>query len=221
MLAKGDYAMLQQLIDLLTDFVHDNWMKMLTGAVLMALGWLFGKRKARSDWRKREFFHRLNVSLNLLIPGEPLQIRTLLEKSCDDVFLNAVATESVSAAARQTKPDNPLLPLPKEDYWQYLNAVLNEVAEHFSVGEIRRDMGLPVTRTKYLICLTSECAGEMRTRKVRAMVIQKKHLEQLPEAQPKLEHSSHITRWETLKVLSQEYKKNPWQFIEMELCLAQ
>ena len=212
--------MLEQFFSVLTDFIHDNWMKVLTGFVLMALGWVFGKRKARSDFRKREFFHRLNVSLNLLTPNEPLQIRTLLEKTCDEVFLNAVASENVANAARNTKADNPLLPLPQVDYWQYLNAVLNEIAEKFSIGEIRRDLGLPVTRGKYLICLTCECAGEMRTRKVRAMVIQKKHLENLPATQPKLEHASHVTRWETLKILAEQYKKNPWQFIEMDLSVA-
>lgn len=212
--------MFDQFFAAISDFIHDNWMKVLTGFVLMALGWYFGKRKARSDWRKREFFHRLNVSLNLLAPNEPLQIRTLLEKTCEEVFLNAVATENVATAARKTKPDNPLLPLPQADYWQYLNAVLNEIAEKFSVGEIRRDLGLPVTRAKYLICLTCECAGEMRTRKVRAMVIQKKHLQNLPATQPQLEHATHITRWETLKVMAEQYKKNPWQFIEMDLSVA-
>lgn len=211
---------MQQFIDFLWGIFRDKWIEVLVGLVLMGLGWAFGKRKARSDWRKREFFHRLNVSLNILMPGEPLQIRTLLEKTCDEVFLNAIATESVSTAARQTRPDNPLLPLPKEDYWQYLNAVLNEVAEKFSVGEIRRDMGLPVTRIKYLLCLTCECAGEMRTRKIRAMIIQKKHLENLPATQPQLEHPTHITRWETLRVMADQYKKNPWQFIEMDLSVA-
>jgi hypothetical protein len=212
--------MFEQFLSAITDFIHDNWMKVLTGFVLMALGWVFGRRKARSDWRKREFLHRLNVSLNLLLPGEPLQIRTLLEKTCDEVFLNAVAAENIATAARKTKPDNPLLPLPKEDYWQYLNAALNEIAEKFSAGEIRRDLGLPVTRATYLICLTCECAGDLRTRKVRAMVIQKKHLENLPATPPQFEHPRHSTRWDTLKVLAAEYKKNPWQFIELDLSVA-
>lgn len=212
--------MFDQFFSAISDFIHDNWMKVLTGFVLMGLGWFFGKRKARSDFRKREFFHRLNVSLNLLLPGEPLQIRTILEKTCGEVFLNAVATDTVATAARRTRADNPLLPLPQADYWFFLNAVLNEIAEKFSVGEVRRDLGLPATRGKYLICLTCECAGEMRTRKVRAMVILKKHLDNLPETQPVLEHASHITRWETLKVMSEQYKKNPWQFIELDLSVA-
>ena len=60
----------------------------------------------------------------------------------------------------------------------------------------------------------------MRTRKVRAMVILKKHLDNLPATQPVLEHASHTTRWETLKVMSEQYKKNPWQFIELDLSVA-
>ena len=59
-------------------------------------------------------------------PGKPLLIRTLLEKSCEEIFLNKVAVETIVAAARKTTERNPLLPLPKEDYWYYLNAVLNE-----------------------------------------------------------------------------------------------
>jgi len=217
--------MLNQFLEAITNFIDDNWMKVLTGLALMLVGWYFGKRKAHSDWKNHEFLHRLNVSLNLMLPdpakqGHVLQIRTILEKSCEDIFLNSVATEKVEQAARKTTPQNPLLPLPQQDYWYYLNSILNEIAEKFALGEIRRDLGLPVTRGTYLICLTCECAGEMRTRKVRAMVIQKKYLEHLPETPPALEHATHITRWETLRILAAEYQKNPWQFLEVELSVS-
>jgi hypothetical protein len=217
--------MFAQFLEAITKFIDDNWMKMLTGLLLMVVGWYFGKRKAYADWHKHEFLHRLNVSLNLIVRDPAtqvhhLQIRTVLEKSCEDIFLNSVASEAAEKAARNTTAQNPLLPLPQKDYWYYLNSVLNEVAEKFSLGEIRRDMGLPVNRAKYLICLTCECAGEMRTRKVRAMVIQKQYLENLPPNVPKLDHPSHITRWETLQIMAAEYKKNPWQFLEMELSVS-
>jgi hypothetical protein len=217
--------MFAQFLEAITKFIDDNWMKLVTGMALMLVGWYFGKRKAHSDWLKHEFLHRLNVSLNLMIPdasgqGHLLQIRTVLEKTCEDIFLNSVASDAVEKAARHTTAENPLLPLPQKDYWYYLNSILNEVAEKFALGEIRRDLGLPVTRGKYLICLTCECAGEMRTRKIRAMVIQKRYLENLPTAVPVLEHASHTTRWETLRTLAAEYKKNPWQFLEIELSVS-
>uniref|UniRef100_A0A7C2K1T3 Uncharacterized protein n=1 Tax=Schlesneria paludicola TaxID=360056 RepID=A0A7C2K1T3_9PLAN len=211
--------MLEQLNEFLSDQIHDHWLKVLMGLGLMLVGWFLGKYRARGEWRRREFFHRLNVSLNILQPGQPLRIRTLIEKPCSEIFLNSAASEAVLAAARRTTATNPLLPLPKDEYWFYLNAVVNEVAEKFAVGELRRDLGLPVTMAKYLICLTCENVGELRTRKIRAMVIKKSTLQSLPKEVPTFENPWHKTRWETLQILSAEYAKNPHQFIELELAV--
>jgi len=209
---------LKELIDLLRDFLHENWLKMATGALLMGVGWFFGRRRARNDWKNKEFLHRLNVSLNVIQPGQPLRIRTLIEKPCSEVFLNAVAVDAVTRAARRTTEQMPLLPLPKEDYWHYLNAVLNEVSEQFAQGQVRREMGLPVTCRHYVMALTCECAGEMRTRKIRAMLVAKEILLKLGDKPPAFEHPTHLTRWETLKTMAREYAARPWQFLEVELC---
>src|SRR5690606_30869704 len=104
-------------------------------------------------------------------------------------------------------------------YWYYLNPLLNELSEQFAAGLIKRDLGLPVTSATYLVALTCECAGEIRMRKVRAMVIQKTALENLPTEAPSLTASSHSTRWTTLNQLAAEWKARPWKFIEVELCL--
>ena len=209
-----------QFVEIIEDLINKNWVKVVSGLVLMGLGWFLGKRRARFEWAQKSFLHRLNVSLNILRPGEPLHIRTLSEMSCEDVFLNAVASEQILAAARKTTLQNPLLPLPKDDYWYYLNSVLNEISEQFAEGHLRRDMGLPVTMRKYLVCLTCECAGDVRTRKVRAMVIAREVLEKLlVNEPPPLEHARHQTRWQTLQILAAEYVKNPHQFLEVELCV--
>ena len=208
---------LEQVLASLRDLIVDHWVKFLTGLGFMAVGWLIGKRRARAEWRKKEFYGRLNVSLNILEPGQPLRIRTLIEKSCQDVFLNKVAVETVLAAARETTVSDPILPLPKEDYWYYLNAVLNELAEKFAVGTLKRDLGKPVSTAVYLICLTSEAAGDVKTRKVRAMTIRKDVLLALPETPPPFERESHHNRWDTLKVLAARYRTRPEQFLEVEL----
>lgn len=211
---------MDQFVALFEDIIKQNWVKVVSGLLLMGLGWFLGKRRARYEWAQKSFLHRLNVSLNILIPGEPLRIRTLSEMSCEDVFLNAVAAEQVLAAAKETTLENPLLPLGRDDYWYYLNAVLNEISEQFAEGHLRRDMGLPVTARKYMICLTCECAGDIRTRKIRAMVIAKEVLEKILTSEPPLlEHARHQTRWETLKILASEYAKSPHQFLEVELCV--
>jgi len=208
----------QQFLDAVGDYLHDNWVKCLTAGLFMAAGWLFGKRRARTEFRKREFYDRINVSLNLIHSGT-LQIRTILEKGCAEVFLNSAAIDQLNQAARETSETDPLLPLPKDDYWFFLNAALNEVAEHFSLGQLRRDLGQPVVSQVYVLCLTSEQAGTIRTRKVRAMLIQKKLLTNLPTEAPKFESTHHGTRWKTLQILAREYVQNSYKFIEMEICV--
>ena len=199
-------------------YVHEHWIKFLVAALFMGIGWYIGRRRATAEWRQKQFFGRLNISLNMLKEGH-LRIRTIVEKRCDEIFLNSVASETVSRMARKTTEKNPILPLAKDDYWSYLNAVLNEVSERFAPGQLKQDLGLPVTKDRYLICLTSENAGAIRTRKVRAMLIKKKILEELPEEEPKFESANHITRWETIKLLSSQYRKHPEQFLEMEIAV--
>jgi hypothetical protein len=160
----------------------------------------------------------VNVSLNEITEGT-LRIRTVLEKSGQDIFLNSVAADAVADAAEKTTLEDATLPLPKGEYWYYLNSVLNEIAEKFSTGVIRRDMGLGTKTTMYVICLTSECDDDIKTRKVRAMLIRKSLLENLPEDMPKLERDSHSVRWNTLQILARERTKNPWKFLEMEIVL--
>jgi hypothetical protein len=207
-----------QVMDVITDYIHDHWTKLATAGLFMALGWLFGKRRARAEWKKREFYNRINISLNAIREGT-LRIRTIAERHCADVFLNSVATDFIMNAARATTAQNPIIALPEHDYWFYLNAVLNEISEKFGEGQIRRDMGLQVAAATYVICLTSESAGEVRTRKIRAMLIQKELLEKLPEKEPKYESPNHATRWETLKFLAKEFQANPNKFRAVEICI--
>ncbi|MEJ7596025.1 MAG: hypothetical protein WKF77_31330 [Planctomycetaceae bacterium] len=51
---------------------------------------MIGRWRAAQSWQKREFFNRLNISLNSLHDGK-LLIRTVLEKTCEDILLNKVA----------------------------------------------------------------------------------------------------------------------------------
>jgi hypothetical protein len=209
---------LRQIFDVVSDTLHDHWIKFATAALIAAVSWLLGRRRARAEWTRREFFDRLNISLNAIRDGT-LTIRTIAEESCLEVFLNSVAVSSLVNAARHTTLEDPLLELREHDYWYYLNAVLNKVAEKFGDGQIRRDMGLPVTTARYVVCLTSESAGEVRTRKIRAMLIQKSLLLNLPNEEPKYESPTHATRWKTLKYLATQFQRTPYKFREVEICV--
>ena len=59
----------------------------------------------------------------------------------------------------------------------------------------------------------------MRTRKVRAMLVQTKILQNLPKEEPKYESPTPATRWKTLQKLAAEYVMHPQKFIEVEICL--
>lgn len=196
--------------------VREHGSKLLAAAVFTVIGWGIGRWRSRRAWRNRDFLNRLNFSLNLLVDGK-LLIRTLMEKSCEEVFLNQSAAEAVLASAKRTTAANPLLPLPNEDTWYFLNQVLNELAEKFAEAPLKRDLKLPATTARYLVCLTSESAGEIRTRKIRAMIIRKDQLLSLPAEAPQFESPHHITRWETLRIMQVRYSTTPEQFLELEL----
>lgn len=198
--------------------LKEHWFDLFMGIAGIAFGWVVGNWRARRRWERKEFFDRLNVSLNEISDGT-LRIRTILEKSGQEIFLNSVAATAVTDAARKTTVADPSLPLPESEYWYYLNSLLNEIAEKFSTGVVRRDIGLETKATVYVICLTSECDNDVRTRKVRAMLIRRSLLENLPEECPKLERDHHLVRWTTLNFLASDRKKNPWKYLEMEIVL--
>ena len=209
---------MEDFIRALSDLIDEHWVKFVTAAAFTAVGWLIARRRAARDWQKREFFDRINFSLNSVRDGT-LQIRTLAEKSCSDVFLNKVATDQLLKLAQQTTAEDPILPIPEKDCWYYLNAVLNEVSEQFATGLIQRDVGRPVLAADYFICLTNECDGDMRTRKLRAMVIRKDLLLNLPKETPKFEYPHHKIRWKTLHQLHLAYTRTPWKFLTVELAV--
>lgn len=205
-------------LESLLDYLRGNWPELLWIAVAAGVASYLVGRRARSRWRKREFLNRLNVSLTRIEDGT-LQIRTILEMDCEEVFLNPSAAKAVVELARRTTDDDPMLPIPEDDSWLYLNAVLNEISERFAIGHVRCDLGLPVERGVYLLCLTCERAGPVRTQKIRAMLVRKSMLTALPEVEPACESPSHVTRWQTLQHIAGQYRENPHRFIEMEICV--
>lgn len=192
----------------------------VTSTITFFAGRWYGRYRAGRQWHAKEFLDRIIVSLNIFADGT-LKIRTVLERSLDEVFLNPLAVDKVWAAAKATTRDSPLMPIAKEDRWFLLNFVLNAVAEHFVAGNIRQDAGQPVTVLRYALFLTCEQVGEERIRKVRAMLIRREHLEEFPypDAMPKLENPWHDDRVKTLRKAAEAYKREPDQFLTVEVCV--
>src|SRR5438128_12067261 len=92
----------------------------VTSAATFVFTWGWARRRALRQWHSQDFLDRIIVSLNIFADGF-LKIRTVLERSLDEVFLNRVAVQKVQEAARATAVDKPVMPVPKEDRWFLLN----------------------------------------------------------------------------------------------------
>jgi hypothetical protein len=202
----------------LGELAERHWSQIALTLIGLWFGAWWGRRRAARQWKRKEFLDRLNVSLNILADGK-LQLRTILEDGQEAILLNKIAVDKIQEASKKTTEANPLLPLEPDDAWYLLNAVLNEISERIPLGHLKRDMGLPTQSEQYLLALTFECAGAMRTRKVRAMMIKKSTLLKLPEKLPTFENPWHETRFRTLQAMAAAYQRTPHLFLEMEVCV--
>ena len=191
---------------------------LLTTVLSFVIGRYWGRYLAHRDWQKKQFLGRIIVSLNSLADG-CLKIRTIFERSLEEVFLNPVAVEKVRAASLKTTVENPILPIEKKDRWFLLNFVLNAVAERFSDGLVRYDAGEARKPVMYLLFLTCERVGEDRIQKVRAMMLRKDFVLDFPyrDTMPQLEKDYHADRVVTLRRAAEVYRKEPDNFLPIEI----
>lgn len=214
--------------DAIAKVASDSAQKLIVTVVVSAIttvaaflfGRYWGRYKAQKVWASKEFFDRVIVSLNILAEGS-LRIRTVLERSIQEVFLNKIAIDMVDKASKACTAEQPMLLIPKADRWYVLNYVLNAVAEHFSSGHVKRDAGVPVVAVKYALFLTCEVVGDERIRKVRAMLLRVDLLENFPypDTMPQLENPWHADRIKTLRRASDLYKSDPDLFLVIEVCV--
>ncbi len=192
----------------------------VTSLAAFLFGRYYGRWKAHREWESKEFLNRVIISLNILSEGT-LKIRTVLERSIEEVFLNPIAIEKIQAAVKLCTTDNPILPIPKEDRWYLLNFVLNSVAEHFVAGQLKLDAGEKVTVLRYALFLTCEVVGDERIRKVRAMLVRRDLLENFPypDTMPALENPWHSDRIKTLRRAAALLKAEPDNFLILETCV--
>lgn len=207
---------MQQVIDSLLEYLAGNWPELVWIVLVAGLASYLAGRRSQLQWRKRDFLDRLNVSLTSIHNGT-LKIRTILETDAEEIFLNRTASSRIVELAKLTTESDPFIPIPTEDLWYYLNSVLNEISERFALGHLQADAGRPVSAETYLLCLTCERAGDVRTQKIRAMLVRESLLQKLPDKEPSYEAESHATRWDTLQKMSKRWAEMPDTFLRVEL----
>jgi len=101
---------MQQFVEAVEDLISDHWIKVLTALGFTLFGWVVAHWRASRAWSKREFFDRINFSLDS-IADDTLRIRTLCKKKCADIFLNEHAVNRLGKLIVQTTPADPVVPI--------------------------------------------------------------------------------------------------------------
>ncbi len=188
------------------DLLLDHWELALLVATWSVIGILAAKR--RYDWQQRRFAQQVNFSLNTLIDeggARMLLLRTLLEESAQQVWINDYGVRRVLKAARRTTVDRPFLQIADaRDRDMVMVAVLNVLSERFSDAFVARALGIPTRTDTFLFGLTWERYGEMKNQKLRVMVIKRSDLQSMFDNQTDareidVAEESHRPRIRTLR----------------------
>ena len=177
---------------------------LLTWAGIAVVWW-----RRRRDWAGKRFTEQVNFSLSYLETDDQgrdvLALRTLLELGASSVWLNEYGVRRVQKAAEKTTLERPFLRIrPARDMDLVRHAVLNVLSERFAQVYLARAMGVEVRTETFLYGLTWERYGDIKTHKLRVMVVRPADLEALfgPEGRAKDLHvtvESHRWRVATLE----------------------
>jgi hypothetical protein len=175
------------------------------GLILTWLGIAAVYWRKRSEWQRKQFTNQVNFSLNYVVDNQ-LKLRTLLETSVQEVWLNDYGVKKVLAAAERTTAVQPFIVLADvEDMAFIQRAVLNVLSERFSEAFLAASMGLPVKKAVYCFALTYEKYQDMRTRKFRVLLMERESMKESFGSERPAEiafaEGHHRDRWTTLKAM--------------------
>ena len=133
------------------------------------LGFVWYQR--RRDWKNKEFLGQVNFSLNVF--EDTLLIRTLLEAETREVWPNAYGVGLLRTASKRTTAAQPFIVLPNKVDREYLfRAVKNSLSELCPGAFIASALGVPVKRGTFRFALTCERYPEIRTVKLRVLLVE-------------------------------------------------
>ena len=113
----------------------------------------------------------MNFSLNLF--GDTLAMRTLLEVETNEVWPNAHGVKLLHSAAVRTTVADPFIKLPVQADRDFLHrAVKNALSELCPAAFVATALGHPVKTGKFLFAVTCERYPEMRTVKLRVLLVE-------------------------------------------------
>jgi hypothetical protein len=157
--------------------VHDA-LKPFYSYILLAVTWIglgYAWWKRRRAWRNKEFLGQVNFSVNLF--EDTLKMRTLLETDTTQVFPNAYGVGLLRRAAERTTLGDPFIRLADPADRDYLHrAVKNALSELCPAAFVAAALGGKVLRGTFLFAITCERYPEIRTIKLRVLVVEQNAL---------------------------------------------
>jgi hypothetical protein len=151
------------------EYIRPHWNTIALIVTWVGIGLAYWRR--RGQWLKKQFLARVNFSLNYL-SADTLAMRTLLETTSSLVWLNDYGVALVNAAAKRAPVDQPFLILPEPSDQDFANrAVLNILSERFAETFLAASLGRPVCMSPHIFGITCEKYGDIRTLKIRIIVI--------------------------------------------------
>jgi hypothetical protein len=154
---------------------HWSWLALVgtwVGIAIIAL-------RRRQHWRSKHFWTQVNFSLNYRI-GDQLAMRTLLESTAPEVWPNEYGVRKVLSAAARTTIEQPFILLDDSRDQEFVNrAVLNALSERFAEVFVAASLGLPVRTGTYCFAVTCEKYVEIRTLKLRVLIMEEQALHAL------------------------------------------
>jgi hypothetical protein len=172
---------LQPLLDFFNDYTRLLVLALsyLGSACLGALFVFWRSRRARKAFAHKSFPNHVNFSLNYF-DGPTLVMRTLMETTADQVWLNPHVVKLIARAARKATVEDPILRLNDRDAMEFLNrAVVNTLSPRFADVFVARSLGRGVSTAPYVFAITFEKFKDIRTRKLRVLIIREDELTRL------------------------------------------
>jgi hypothetical protein len=193
------------------EFMRPYWSGVALAATWAGIGVVWWSR--RRAWQRKQFLSQVNFSLNY-IQDSSLAMRTLLELPAAQVWLNEHGSALVVKASRKTAIEQPFIHLSEVKDQDFLHrAVLNALSERYADGFLAAALGLPVARDNFVFGITCEKYGEIRTLKVRILLIREKTLTELfgpPRRTDSLNVPNPVlrARLRTLEIMYQHFQED-------------
>ena len=141
---------------------------------VLGVAWLARRR----SWQTKRFTGQVNFSLNYA-DGDRLVFRTLLELPASSVWATDFAVRLVARAADAATPLKPFLCLRNPVDMAYVQrSVKNVLSERCADAYIARAVGEPVAMAEFLFGLTFEKYRDIRTQKLRVLLVSEGNLDE-------------------------------------------